>query len=145
MAYLCLLCENCRQLPSADISLAVFFAYTSLTSSENWKTKNCQSIQDFNQVLYSAIDVRQCYNNHHGDIVPEKARGTFLCSLRIKIKIARQIRSSTAGYVCSTKTKDNFNPYLGAWIWGITTYSYEVMQLQKWSCRKSTKIRIFLR
>ena len=78
-------CKNCRQLPSTGISLA-FFLYVSLTSSANWKTKNCQSEQDVDQVLYSKMGGWQCENKQHGDTVPEKARGMFLCPLQINIK-----------------------------------------------------------
>ena len=74
-------CKNCRQLPSAGISSAVFFAYTSLTSSENWKTKNCQSEQDVDQVLNSAMDGQQGENKQHGDTVPEKTGDMSLCFL----------------------------------------------------------------
>ena len=41
-------CKNREQLPSAGISSAVFFAYATLTSSENWKKtdiRNKMSIQ----------------------------------------------------------------------------------------------------
>ena len=50
------------------------------------KQKNCQSKQDVDQVLYSAMDGRQCENKQHGDTAPEKARGMFLCYLKINIK-----------------------------------------------------------
>ena len=46
-----------------------------------------------------------CENKQHGDTVPEKARDMFLCSLQINKKKARQMRFSTAGYVCSTQTR----------------------------------------
>ena len=63
--------------------IAVFFAYTFLTSSENWKTKNCQSEKEVNQVLYSEMDGWQCHNKQHGNTMPEKAGEMFLCSLQI--------------------------------------------------------------
>ena len=102
-------CKNCRQFPSARISSAVFFAFASLTSSANRETKNCQSEKDVDQVLFYAMDGRQCENKQHGDTVPEKACDVFVCSLQINIK-ARQMWFSTAGYVCSTQTRVIFNP-----------------------------------
>ena len=56
------------------------------------------------------MDGRQSHNKQHGDAVPKKARDMFLCFLHIKIKKARQARFSTAGYVCSTKTRVGSHP-----------------------------------
>ena len=61
----------------------------------------------------SAIDGRQCENKQHCVTVPEKARDMFLCSPHINIKKARQVRFSTAGYVCSTQNRVVFNTVVG--------------------------------
>ena len=42
-------------------SVGSFFAYASLTSLENKKQKNCQSEQDVDQVLHSAMDGASLY------------------------------------------------------------------------------------
>ena len=43
--------------------------------------KNCQSEQDVDQFLYSAMDGRKYQNKHHGDTVPKKnARHVFMFS-----------------------------------------------------------------
>ena len=114
--------KNRRQLPSAGISSAVFFAYASLTSSENWE-KNCQSEQDVDQTLYSRMEGRQCENKQHGDTVPEKEHDIFYVLYRSILKKCTQMCFSTAGYVCSTQTRFIINPSVVRlelpWMWHI--------------------------
>ena len=106
--------KNRRQLPSAGISSAVFFAYASLTSSANWK-KNCQSEQDVDQILYSGMEGRKCENKQHGDTVPEKkAHDIFLCSLQINIEKVHPDAFQYCGYTYVLLKLDLFS----------TTYSY---------------------
>ena len=79
-------CENIQQFPSAGISSELFLSTHPVHHQQTEKHKNCQSEQDVDQVLYSAMDGRLCENKQHGDTVPEKARDMFLFSLHINIK-----------------------------------------------------------
>ena len=46
--------------------------YGSLTSSAKLTTKNGQSEQNVDQVLYLSMEGQQCHNKHHSDTVPKK-------------------------------------------------------------------------
>ena len=73
------------KLPSAAIVSAVFFRTCPWHHQKTEQQQNCRSEQDVDQVLYSAMDGRQCQNKDHGDTV-QKPRGMCLCSLCTKIK-----------------------------------------------------------
>ena len=63
----------------------IFFAYTSLTSPENRTTKKLPVKTRFWSIFYLEMGNQQCQKKDHGDTVPQKTRGMFLCSLQINI------------------------------------------------------------
>ena len=88
--------------------LQQFFAYTSLTSSENWKTKNFQSEQYVNQFLYSKIGGQKYQKKDHGDTVSKKPRDIFLCLLQINIKNCA-MRGSLLQATCGLPEKNEIS------------------------------------
>ena len=110
MAYLFLFCENRRQLPSAGISSAFFFAYASLTSLANWKTKKTASR---NKMLIKFYIPQWTVDNVRTNnmVTPfQKKRATCIFFSTDEYKKARQMRFSTAGYVWSTQNRVVSNP-----------------------------------
>ena len=86
MAYFCLSCKNCQQLPSAGISSAVFLRMRPRHHQQTEKQKNCQSEQDVDQIFYSAMEGRQSHNKDNSDTVKPPPSNICLCTIQINIE-----------------------------------------------------------
>ena len=93
--------KNCQSFPSAEILSVVFLRTHPQHHQQTEQQQKRQSEQVVDQVLYSAMDGRQCQNKDHGDTVKKNAQHVFMF-FSDQFKKAPQARFSTAGHVWTT-------------------------------------------